>query len=183
MSTVDEIKSSYASTDALNYRFSVFSRLHEILHNVFEISDIQRIEISCYNEAINIANKKNILKKWKNVSFSNLYAAITYKIISHFDIPDVSLTLANQIFDGNLDIDTIASLSSEELIPGRYDSIREALETRKKQQVIQKISAIYVCPKCKQRQTTTEEVQLRSLDEPANIRATCLSCGNKWIAY
>ncbi len=181
--TPQEIINEYSVGPGSDYRMPVFKRFHELLCNDFEVEDIKRIEISCFNKAIADATSKNILKKWNNSDFMNLYSSTTYRLLTHFSTLNAAADLANRIFDGDICIDSIAQLSSEELIPGKYDELKESLENRKKQCVVQKTSTIYVCPKCKERKTTTQEIQLRSLDEPANIKATCLSCGHKWIAY
>jgi len=41
-------------------------------------------------------------------------------------------------------------------------------------------SDLFLCSKCKKRNTSIEERQVRSADEPATQFITCLECGNKW---
>ena len=39
---------------------------------------------------------------------------------------------------------------------------------------------MYTCRKCKGKRTTTQEIQMRSADEPMSIFITCVDCGNQW---
>jgi len=41
-------------------------------------------------------------------------------------------------------------------------------------------SDLFLCSKCKKRNTTIEEKQIRAADEPATQFITCLECGNSW---
>lgn len=41
-------------------------------------------------------------------------------------------------------------------------------------------SSIYKCNKCGSKYITTEEIQIRSLDEGSSIIYFCHACGNKW---
>jgi DNA-directed RNA polymerase subunit M/transcription elongation factor TFIIS len=76
----------------------------------------------------------------------------------------------------------IAHLTSDELIPNKFKNVSEFIEMRKTQKSIKKVSQDYICPKCYKRETTVEHVQIRSLDEPASVFATCNVCNHFWIA-
>mgnify|MGYP006073715187 FL=1 len=39
---------------------------------------------------------------------------------------------------------------------------------------------LYECPRCGARKHTYKEIQARSIDEPTNLKLTCLICGLKW---
>ena len=39
---------------------------------------------------------------------------------------------------------------------------------------------MYTCGKCKGKRTTTQEIQMRSADEPMSIFITCVDCGHQW---
>lgn len=41
-------------------------------------------------------------------------------------------------------------------------------------------SDIYMCPRCKKRETNYIERQIRSSDEPMTVFITCIPCGYKW---
>ena len=39
---------------------------------------------------------------------------------------------------------------------------------------------MYTCFKCKGKRVTTQEIQMRSADEPMTVFVTCVECGNNW---
>ena len=43
-----------------------------------------------------------------------------------------------------------------------------------------KIKSFYSCPKCRTKETTYYEMQIRSSDEPATKFLTCQICDFKW---
>lgn len=164
-------------------RNMVINRLVELIGDEMEINDINRIEISCYNKSLEDADRDNIYKCWSCIDFINIYCRVTLKIITHFDQLKDQSNIMNKIWNGDINIDRIAYLSHSELMPSRNKELIIALNERKSQKIVQKICTIYKCPKCGKRETTTHEVQLRALDEGANIKAKCAVCGHEWIAY
>jgi DNA-directed RNA polymerase subunit M/transcription elongation factor TFIIS len=63
--------------------------------------------------------------------------------------------------------DKLAFININDLLPKE-----EKLEKKKEG------TSLFQCPKCKQRNTIVNEVQLRAGDEPADLFITCLECGN-----
>ncbi len=173
----------YLASPGNDKRIPVFNRLRELLDMYFTCFNIYRIEISCFNKTIDEAHNKNILKNWNNTSFTNIYCITTHRVIAHFDNLENESDLINRCIRDEDIFDKIAFMTSEELIPSKYSALKNELDERSKQKIEQKISTLYICPKCKERKSTIDEVQLRSLDEAANIIATCMSCRYRWKAY
>lgn len=95
--------------------------------------------------------------------------------------PEVYKNISAKISDMNtVDPLNVGYMSSEELYPGKNDSIHEEIELRRNQKIEHKTSSRYQCGKCKARKTRIEERQTRSLDEAATTFITCINCGNQW---
>jgi DNA-directed RNA polymerase subunit M/transcription elongation factor TFIIS len=148
-----------------------------------QIDIIKYIENSCLNETIRKAREYNIRCVWPNIQFENIYHSICYNILTTLDIKSGtgSLILVKKIFDGDIDLNTIASLSCKELCPEKYEEIIEKIDRRCNTKQSIKATTLYFCRKCKRNQCSAERVQNRSNDESSSFYITCLFCGNKWF--
>ena len=63
----------------------------------------------------------------------------------------------------------------KELIDEKYRRDKVLYESKK-----EAMTDMYLCKRCKSRETCYYEVQTRSADEPMTIFITCLNCGNRW---
>ena len=164
-------------------RICVVNRLIELLNDEMETVDILRIESSCYNQVIEEATSNDIYKCWSCDDFRAIYSRTTARVITHFDQLREASDIMNKLWSGAFDIDRIAFMTHEELMPDRNKKLVDALNIRKSQKIEQKVCTIYRCPKCGSRAATARDVQLRALDEGSNIKAKCTICSHEWIAF
>lgn len=143
---------------------------------------VMELEVSCYNKALKYANDNNISIIWENMSFISFYARETNRVISHLDMACLECDIPDKIIDGEIIPIEIANLTSTDLIPEKNAEIRENIKRRNEQKIDGKISTMYKCPKCDKRECIIREVQIRSLDEGANINAICKNCSFQWTA-
>lgn len=143
----------------------------------------ESIEKSCHNESIRNSRDKNVSPiNWSNSEFCDIYSAIIYKIIQNLDHNIVgSKYLLKKIANGEIDLKTIATLSSHELCPEKSDAIIAEKNKRINEKVELKSSDRYKCPNCSEHNATYQYVQLRSFDEGYNLSLTCIDCGHRWI--
>lgn len=80
--------------------------------------------------------------------------------------------IVTQLKKDNIKPEKIAFMSIDELKP-----------TIKKEETdtIKGTKGLVDCPKCKKSNVITKEIQRRAADEPADIYATCLECGNVFM--
>ena len=148
-------------------------------------SYIRRIERSCYNQACNSADKKNVPRNWQNVNFQSLYNIIAYRVQKNLvwskDDPG-SEYLIDSITKGTFDVINIGKMKSRQLRPSKTQDVYDDIERRKQQRVKKKYSTQHECFKCGGRKTTEVELQLRSLDEGSTLIITCEmdNCSNVW---
>ena len=181
------------SSDYNINRAKVIMRLYELFINMKNINFndltpykrntfITDIEKSIYDKTIHVCTSHNIHISWDDQLFINKYSNESYRIISQIDQQSYvnDPNFGNKIIDNNMQ--NIAFIESRDLVPHLYKDIEDSLNERKQQKIIQKVSKLYRCPKCGEKQSKIEEVQLRSLDEGANVSACCCNCFHTWIA-
>lgn len=145
----------------------------------------KNIEIGCYNYSINKANELNIIKKWENKVFKDLYINKVRSVYSNLDKD-------SYLHNDNL----IERLKSKEFLPHKLAEMTQIhifpehwkgyLDNKFKREkavqdnVLDAATDQYKCSRCKKRKCTYYEVQTRSADESMTIFITCLTCGKRW---
>lgn len=149
------------------------------LHYSEQIEIIKTLENSCSNETIRKSRDYNLRCVWDNNQFVDIYHSICYNIISILDTQNNSLF--QKIISKSINLNTIANLSSKELLPEKYDDLSRQINKRVNVSQSQKYTELYYCYKCKRNKTTAERVQNRSGDEGSSFYITCLFCGTHWF--
>ena len=143
------------------------------VRNQFEFArtNTTNLEKGIFNSAIQECNKRNIIKKWENPFFVEIYLSI-FKTV-HFNVlqnPNIAAAP-----------ERVAFMTHQEMSPEKWKGIVEKKENTDK---YEKRAAVtteqFVCGKCKKRKCTYVQVQVRSADEPMTTFVTCLECDNKW---
>ena len=170
----------YKITNVETFRLNIRKKIFEIM-NIdgleFEISG--NIEKGIFNYAIEKATKNNIIKKWENDIFVQLYIDRLRSIYLNLKSPE----LVKKIVDGEIKPESVAFMTHQEFNPEKW---RELLQRKVKKDAskyndnIEASTDVYICRRCKSRKCTYEAVQIRSSDEPMTIFVNCLSCGKNW---
>ena len=149
-------------------------------NKLFEDDSIgKNIEIGIYNYSINDANSRGIIKKWKNIKFSEIYYSRLRTILHNLK----NEKLLNQVKNNQITPNTLALMSHQEMVPDKWKARIELKMKRDKSRLSTNIEAstdLFTCKKCKSKKCTYYEMQTRSADEPATIFITCLDCGKNW---
>lgn len=149
-----------------------------------KISLIKQIERSCFNYTIDKSHENNIMTSWEVDLFRDLYHSICYKISSNLERYGLvcNPALSNQILRGDISIENLPKLTSQEMFPQKYVEIMKRFNACKTVEQTTKTSTMYRCGKCKTNKCTIENVYNRSLDEGVSLRVTCTNCGHSWGA-
>lgn len=148
---------------------------------VFENEKLgKNIEVGIYNYSIQEASFRQIIKKWNNPEFCDIYAArfktIMYNIQKNKDFKE-------QIAQNQIPPLQLTHLTHQEIDPEHWKSKIEMKIKRDRSRFSTNIEAstdMFQCRKCKSKKCTYYEMQTRSADEPATIFITCLDCGKNW---
>ena len=138
------------------------------------------IEKGIFNYTIQEATYRQIIKKWKNPMFCEIYASRLKVLMLNFQ---KNTELVKQIYSGEITPDTLAFMTHQELCPDKWRERIDAKIKRERSKLNSNLEAMtdmFTCGKCKSKKCTYYEMQTRSADEPATIFVTCLDCGKHW---
>ena len=143
------------------------------------------IEKGIYNKTIQYSNDKNVLKKWENTVFRELYKNYSIQVYSNLKSNSYigNERLMKRLIDNEFKGYEIASMNHHYSFPERWKSLLDAKTTRDRYLYeINKEMATdaYTCGRCFKKECTYYQLQTRSADEPMTTFVTCLNCGKRW---
>jgi DNA-directed RNA polymerase subunit M/transcription elongation factor TFIIS len=141
------------------------------------------IEKSCYNETIDHCkiSAESYTRQWNSEMFINIYSSRIGIIVTHID-PSSSVVkrygnlVMERLLIGELDIDTIGSMSEEDLCPKANAQLRADIEFRMSQKIVPRTSNMFKCPKCAAWDCVYIIKQLAGADEPSTYVCKCNQC-------
>lgn len=138
------------------------------------------LEKGVYNYSIQEAGKRNIIKKWENPSFLNLYIDRLRTVYMNMQS---NRELVASIKEGKVEPQQLAFMTHQQFCPQKWKSLIEQKLKRDASKFMTNIQAstdVYQCKRCKSRKCVYYEQQIRSADESMTIFVTCLDCGKQW---
>ena len=150
-----------------------------------ETMEITDLEIGIFNWCIDFADKKQIIKNWENNQFRIIYINKCVSIISNLDKVSYlkNLNLNKRLKENEFKPHEIPFLNLEDIFPEKWnyiiDDFHKKEEASKNNKNISKTDQ-FKCGKCKKRECSYYELQIRSADEAATLFITCLNCGSRW---
>jgi len=158
------------------FRTNVKLNLGEILDNTKAGDNLER---GIYNAVLQIADEKNIVKKWENVYFVQLYIDKFRSLYINLQKPEVKQLITNKQIKPH----KLAFMTHQEMQPSRWATLIEDLKIKNQNKYTPKIEAStdnFTCYKCKSKECSYYQLQTRSADEPMTTFVTCIKCGNRW---
>jgi transcription elongation factor S-II len=158
------------------FRESITNNFIKIINNE-NISD--NLEKGIFNYTIELANKKNIVKKWNNQEFIIIYIEKLKSIIFNLNNKDILTKLQNKTIKAH----KLAFMTHQELRPDIWDKLTELKRIKDENRFCPKLEAStddFTCHKCKSKKCSYYQLQTRSADEPMTTYVTCLECSNRW---
>ena len=143
------------------------------------------LEQGIYNQVIKTCREKQIIKRWSNPFFANVYRAKILSIYSHMK-PDSYIkneTFSEKVSNGDIDPRKVGSMSNYDLFPEAWKELIDQKTKRDRLKYELKPEAmtdVFKCHRCGSRSCSYYEVQTRSADEPMTQFINCLDCGNRW---
>ena len=163
-------------TDPDVFRTNVKLNLGEILDNTKAGDNLER---GICNAVLQIADEKNIVKKWENVYFVQLYIDKFRSLYINLQKPEVKQLITNKQIKPH----KLAFMTHQEMQPSRWATLIEDLKIKNQNKYTPKIEAStdnFTCYKCKSKECSYYQLQTRSADEPMTTFVTCIKCGNRW---
>ena len=166
-------------TNPSEFRKSVMVKFAN--HNILKLTDVQsrNIEIGIYNFTIKEASRRNVVKKWDNPYFVNIYFDRWRSVfINLLNNPN----LVKNIKEKKIKISDFAFYTHQEMCPEQWTQLIQEKMERDKNKYDRKtnITSDFKCGKCKSNECTYYQMQTRSADEPMTTFVNCMNCGNRW---
>jgi DNA-directed RNA polymerase subunit M/transcription elongation factor TFIIS len=183
----------YSDMLAPEKKGNIKNKLNTIRHKCMELINTlvndtkisRHIEQGVYNYCVLDSFAFDTTPRWDNNVFSSMYINKIRSIYTNLNSKSYlnNINFIQKFKDCEYDPYDLAFLKPYEMYPERWEKIRED-EYRRNQLLYQTkevaMTDEYKCRRCKKRETSYFELQIRSADEPATLFITCINCGNRW---
>ena len=137
------------------------------------------LERGIYNFILQKASRENIVKKWDNPYFVQVYLDHTRSVFCNLKNPRI----LDAVRTAAIKAQDLPFMTHQELCPEKWAQLIEEKQIRDKNKYEIKLEAStdnFQCRKCKSRKCTYYQLQTRSADEPMTTFVTCITCGSRW---
>ena len=150
------------------------------LEGFLSINYSENLEKGIYNNSLETANRLNVIKKWDNPYFVQIYID---KLRSIYMNLQNDSGLIEKINNKEFKSHELAFMTHQEMQPEKWESLIQMKKIRDKNKyepVLEASTDDFKCWKCKSKKCTYYQLQTRSADEPMTTFVTCLDYGNRW---
>ena len=137
------------------------------------------LERGIYNFIIQKATKEQIVKKWSNPFFVEIYTDHARSIYINLSVE----AIRQAVLTRKIKAQDLPFMTHQEMMPEKWSALLEQKRIRDKNKYEVHLEAStdnFLCYKCKSHQCTYYQMQTRSADEPMTTFVTCIKCGNRW---
>lgn len=166
------------------FRISCLEKL-KFLETDFTSADILALERAILEQAGEIAKKHYIPHSWKSPPFCEIYRTHVRTVLwnIHPKSPVNNERLLVRVKEGEFPLEQICRMTAYDMFPEMWNQLADKLLMRE-QKILEgdkrRATDQYKCKRCKKRECTMYELQVRSADEPMTQFINCLNCGNRW---
>lgn len=160
----------YIITDPATFR----KRCVEKINTVVEDPKLsENIEIGVFNYSIQHAKEKQVIRKWANKFFVEIYLSKLKSLLAN---------LTKELVASLKEPHKIAFMEHYDLNPSRWETLIQKKNKRDAYLYEPKTagSSELKCFKCKSNNCSYYQLQTRSADESMTTYANCINCGNHW---
>jgi DNA-directed RNA polymerase subunit M/transcription elongation factor TFIIS len=157
-------------TDPDGMRKKIVDKLNETIQDLTKSEDV---EIGIYNYSIQYAKENNIIKKWTNRFFVEIYLSKVKTIFANLNY---------ELIHSLPEPHKVAFMTHQELNKDVWKDLLSKKEKRDEALFSTNIvpNTDITCFKCKSKQCTYTQLQTRSADESMTTYVSCHNCGNNW---
>jgi len=180
----DETKNSYEMVSPPSIDEMDIIMQQEEHSNYLKIIDrytviASNLEKGIYNFTIKDATTRNVIKKWENTKFCQIYMDRLRSIYLNLKKPE----FLRRILTMEIKPSEYISMTHQDIQPDLWNDLIEKKNKIEESMLSVSVKAntdLYTCKKCKSRNIYFTETQTRSADEQSTITLLCLSCGKRW---
>jgi transcription elongation factor S-II len=158
------------------FRANIIIKLNNLLKDDKIASNLEK---GIYNYTLELSSQKNLVKKWTNQSFVNIYIQKLKTILYNLKNKELFDKIKNKEFKAH----ELAFMTHQTMRPDLWNDLIEIKKIKDENKFSPKIEAStddFKCSKCKSKKCTFYQLQTRSADEPMTTFVTCIECGNRW---
>ena len=159
------------------FRENIRIELNKILKNQVKSVNLEK---GIFNWSLKEATKRNVVKKWENTYFTEIYESKLRTMYINLKSNPKILDLINSDL---VQVHEIAFMSHQELYPEKWAERIEKKNTLNKNKYevnLQAATDTFTCRKCKSKKCIYTQAQTRSADEPMTTFVSCIECGTSW---
>ena len=159
-----------------DFRNNIVILFNKILNNKLQSKNLEK---GIFNYTIKVCDEKNIVKKWENRHFAQIYIDRIRSLYNNIKNEYIQEIINNK----EIKIHKLAFMTHQELSPSKWKVLIEDKKIRDANKYEPKLEAStddFTCWKCKSKKCTYYQLQTRSADEPMTTFVTCLDCGQRW---
>ena len=141
---------------------------------------VENMERSIYNYSLQEAGERNIVKKWDNPFFVQMYID---RLRAFYINLKGSPELQQRLLSREIKPQDVGKLTHQDMAPAKWQKLIEEKKIRDENKYTPKLEAStdnFTCRKCKSKKCSYYQLQTRSADEPMTTFVTCLDCGSRW---
>jgi DNA-directed RNA polymerase subunit M/transcription elongation factor TFIIS len=162
--------------EPVKFRTEIVKKLENLVNDTHISSNL---EISIYNYTIKKAAELDLVKKWTNKFFVQLYLDRLFSIQSNLKNP----LFKGRLISRDIKISEYILLTHQTMLPEKWsDAIKKKKERdeNKYNPVLTASTEDFTCYKCGSNKCIHFQAQTRSADEAMTTYVTCISCGENW---
>lgn len=150
-----------------------------------DISLSKKIENSIYQYTVKQSEIKGIEPNIEDNYFKRIYVNKIYSLYNNLDKDShvKNSNFLNRVINKDINIDDIAFLQPQEINKEhwkKYMDKQNATDEFLYSRTVGTRTSEYKCGRCKEKNCTYYQLQVRSSDEPMTTFVNCLNCGNRW---
>lgn len=161
------------------FRQNVGKQLLKICPTLSQLA-AENMERSIYNYSLQEAGERNIVKKWDNPFFVQMYVD---RLRAFYINLKESPELQQRLLSREIKPQDVGNLTHQDMAPAKWQKLIEEKKIRDENKYTPKLEAStdnFTCRKCKSKKCSYYQLQTRSADEPMTTFVTCLDCGSRW---
>ena len=163
-------------TDSTKFRQGVRNEIAKVLPQKHYASNLEK---GIFNWSIREADNKNVVKKWENVYFVQIYVDRFRMIWVNLRNKDTVARVMNKEIKPH----ELGQMSHQEIAPEKWEKLIQEKKEKDENRYAPKLDGntdMFTCRKCKSNKCSYYQLQTRSADEPMTTFVTCVNCGNRW---
>ena len=169
-------------TEPISFRNKVVSNINKIIDNEKHSNNLEK---GIYNYSLKESTNRKVVKKWDNPYFVQIYTDRLRSILTNLASTNQSTptTLVEQIRSEKIKPHIVAFMTHQEMKSEKWEMLIQAKLKRDKvkyENTIKASTDLFTCKKCKSKNCTYYQQQVRSADEPMTTFVSCIDCGKQW---